>query len=125
VQVALDDVTVCLDGEAARGETTVSLAGPWVLTLITVVTELGVRLISSYVGGQRIATGATHALTQPGGGELVQREHAREALPVTHARERCLLDHAAELQRMLMATTVMHVAVDVPAAAAALAPEPH
>jgi hypothetical protein len=56
VQVAVDDVTVRLDGEAARSETTVSLAGPWALTLITVVTELGVQLISSYIGGQRIAT---------------------------------------------------------------------
>jgi hypothetical protein len=55
-QVAVDDVTVRLDGEAARSETTVSLAGPWALTPIMVVTELGVQLISGYIGGQRIAT---------------------------------------------------------------------
>jgi hypothetical protein len=66
---------------------------------------------------------ATHALTHPGGGEVVQREHDGE-LPITHGRDRCLLDHAAELQRMPMATTAMHVAVDVPASAAALASEP-
>ena len=93
------------------------------MTLITVVPELGVRFISSYVGGERSATGATHVLTYPGQGEVVQREHSRDALPVTHARERCLLDHGAELQRALVADTGMHVAVDVPAAA--LAPEPH
>jgi hypothetical protein len=74
-------------------------------------------------GGERTATGATHALTHPGGGELIEREHTRQALPVTHAPERCLLDHGAELQRALVATTEMHVAVDVPAAAAALAPD--
>ena len=116
---------VRLEGEAAWSETTVTSAGPWALTLITVVPELGVRLISAYVGGERIATGATHALTHPGGGELIQREHTREALAVTHARERCLLDHGAELQRALVTTTGMHVSVDVPAVAAALAAEPH
>jgi hypothetical protein len=125
VQVVLHDVMVRLDGEVAWSETTVTSAGPWALTLITVVPELGVRFISAYVGGERIATGATHALTHPGGGELAQREHVREALPVTHARERCLLDHGAELQRALVATTGMHVAVDVPAVAVALAAEPH
>jgi hypothetical protein len=125
VQVVVDDVMVRLDGEAAWSETTVTSAGPWALTLITVVPELGVRFISAYVGGERSATGATHVLTHPGGGELAQREHMREALPVTHARERCLLDHGAELQRALVARMGMHVAVDVPAAAVALAAEPH
>jgi hypothetical protein len=123
VQGVVDDVRVRLDGEAAWSETTVSTAGPWALTLITVMPDLGVRLISSYLGGEHVATGATHVLTHPGEGELVQREHRRDALPVTHARERCLLDHGAELQRALVAVTGMHVAVDVPAAA--LAPEPH
>jgi len=42
---------------------------------------------------------------------------------VTHARERCLLDHGAELQRVLVATTGMQVAIDAPATA--LTPEPH
>src|SRR4051812_9195567 len=93
------------------------------MTLITVVPELGIRFISSYVGGERSATGATHVLTHPGEGEVVQREHSRDALPVTHARERCLLAHGAELQRALVAKTEMHVAVDMPDAA--LAPEPH
>src|SRR3954454_17197481 len=105
---------VRLDGEAAWSETTARSAGPWALTLITVVPELGVRFISTYVGGERVATGATHALTHPGGGELVQREHRREARPVTHARERRLLDHGAELQRSLMGLTGARVAVDVP-----------
>src|SRR3954453_11159044 len=115
---------VRLDGEAAWSETTVTSAGPWALTLITVVPELGVRLISAYVGGERSVTGATHALTHPGGGELIQREHTREALPVTHARERCLLDHSAELQRSLMGLTGARVAVDTPPVALALSPEP-
>jgi hypothetical protein len=88
---------------------------------VTTVTDGAWRLLRL----QRIATGATHALTHPGGGELAQREHVREALPVTHARERCLLDHGAELQRALVTTTGMHVSVDVPAVAAALAAEPH
>src|SRR3954452_15458100 len=101
---------VRLDGEAAWSETTATSAGPWALTLITVVPEVGVRFISTYVGGERSATGATHALTHPGGGELVQHEHSRDVLPVTHARARCLLDHAAELQHALVATTGMHVA---------------
>jgi hypothetical protein len=105
---------VRLDGEAAWSETTVTAAGPWALALITVVPELGVRFISSYVGGEGIATGTTHALTRPGGGEVIQREHLREALPVTHARDRCLLDHGAELQRALVELTGAPVAVDVP-----------
>jgi hypothetical protein len=65
VQVVVDDVRVRLDGEAAWSETTVTTAGPWVLTLITVVPDLGVRLISSYLGGEHVATGATHVLTPP------------------------------------------------------------
>ena len=123
VQVVVSDVIVRLDGEVAWSETTVTTAGPWAMTLITVVPELGFRFISSYVGGERSATGATHVLTHPGEGEVGQREHSRDALPVTHARERCLLDHAAELQRAVVAASGMHVAVDVPAATRAL--EPH
>jgi hypothetical protein len=124
VQVAVHDVMVSLDGEVAWSETTVATAVPWAITLVTVVSELGVRFISSYVGGQRVATGATHALTHPGGGELAQREHHREALPVTHARERCPLDHDAELQRTLTALTGARVAVDMPPVVLALSPEP-
>jgi hypothetical protein len=61
--------------------------------------------------------------THPGEGEVVQREHGRDALPITHAREGCLLGHGTELQRALVAATAMRVAVDAPAAV--LASEPH
>jgi hypothetical protein len=86
VQVVLHDVMVRLDDEATSSETTVSTAGPWAITLITVVPELGLRFISSYVGGETILTSAVHALTYRAGGRLEQREHVRDELPVTHAR---------------------------------------
>jgi hypothetical protein len=53
VQVVLHDVMIRLDDEATSSETTVSTAGPWAITLITVLPELGLRFISSYVGGRR------------------------------------------------------------------------
>jgi hypothetical protein len=123
VQVVLHDVIVRLDDEATPSETTVSTAGPWAITLITVVPEFGLRFISSYVGGETIPTSAVHALTYRAGGRLEQREHVRDELPVTHARDRCLLDHALELQAALVEHTGARVAVDVPATALALATE--
>ena len=64
--------------------------------------SVGCRPRGSPMGRRWLTSAATrspwpHTLTHPAGGELAQREHARAALPVTHARERCLLDHAAEL----------------------------
>jgi len=114
---------VRLDDEATPSETTVSTAGPWAIILITVVPEFGLRFISSYVGGETIPTSAVHALTYRAGGRLEQREHVRDELPVTHARDRCLLDHALELQAVLVEHTGARVAVDVPATALALATE--
>jgi hypothetical protein len=44
---------------------------------------------------------------------LEQVEHSRDALPVTHARERCLLDHGQRLQEALVIRTGGTVAVDI------------
>jgi hypothetical protein len=52
---------------------------------------------------------------------LEQADHSRDALPVTHAGERCLLDHAQQVQEALVIRTGGTVAVDIAAGALARA----
>jgi hypothetical protein len=55
--------------------------------------RLAAELHSSYLGHRGTATRATHLAIGPGRAWTLVAEHDYEQLPVTHARERCLLDH--------------------------------
>jgi hypothetical protein len=85
--------------------------------MITAFGELGVSITSTYIGHQGLDTLAAHLRVMRKGREREQIEHSRDSLPVTHARERCLLDHAQQVQEALIARTGGTVAVDVASAA--------
>jgi hypothetical protein len=110
----IEGVRINVNDRAVASETTVTAAGPSVLALITALGELGVTLTSTYVGHAQTETLATHLVVTRERQELEQVEHSRDALPVTHARERCLLDHAARVQQTVSEATGGAVTVDIP-----------
>jgi hypothetical protein len=59
--------------------------------------ELPIELHSSYLGHPRVATSATHLAIAPGHADIDVVSHDHAQLPVTHARERCVLDHLQAL----------------------------
>jgi hypothetical protein len=112
-QQPVDGVRISVDGRPVTCETTGTAAGPSVLVLITALGELGVTITSTYVGHEGTDTLAAHLVVSRQSRALERAEHSRDALPVTHSRERCLLDHAQRLQDALMARTGVTVAVDI------------
>jgi hypothetical protein len=120
-QQPLDGVRISVDGRPITSETTGTAAGPSVLVLITALGELGVTITSTYVGHEGTDTLAAHLVVTRERRALEQADHSRDALPVTHARERCLLDHAQQVQEALVIRTGGTVAVDVAAGALARA----
>jgi hypothetical protein len=117
VQRPIDGVRISVDGRVVASETTVTSAGPSVLVLITALGELGITVTSTYIGHDGTDSLAAHLVVSRRTEELDHLEHSREALPVTHARGRCLLDHAAHVQEAVGQEAGAVVAVDVDPAA--------
>jgi hypothetical protein len=120
-QQHVDGVQISVDRLSVASETTATAAGPSVLVLITAIGELGVTITSTYIGHAGSDTLAAHLVVTRERRTLEQADHSRDALPVTHARERCLLDHAQQVQEALVIRTGGTVAVDVAAGALARA----
>jgi hypothetical protein len=97
-------VQIVLDGEPARSQTRATAVSPYVLVLDTVLGEHGVDLHSTYTGHDATSTRATHLLLAPDLQETLAAEHEHDAIPVTHARRRCLYDHLQQLQDLLEQT---------------------
>jgi hypothetical protein len=112
-QQHVDGVRISGDGRPVASETTATAAGTSVLVLITTLGELGVTITSTYIGHAGTETLAAHLAVTRERRTLEHVEHSRDALPVTHARERCVLDHAQQLQNGLVARTGGTVAVDI------------
>jgi hypothetical protein len=112
-QQHVEGVRISVDGRLLASETTATAAGPSVLVLITAFGELGVTITSTYIGHEGIDTLAAHLVITPESHSLEQVAHSRDALPVTHARERSLLDHAQRVQDALVVRTHGTVAVDI------------
>jgi len=94
-------VEIAIDGEIVRSETRASSVGAYVLAIDTVLPDHGVDLHSVYAGHPSVRTQATHLLLAPGLHEALSVEHEHDAIPVTHARRRCLYDHLSRLQDLL------------------------
>jgi hypothetical protein len=112
-QQQVEGIRISLDGRPVTSETTATAAGPSVLVLITALRELGVTITSTYIGHANTHTLAAHLVVTRDRRTLEHVEHSRDALPVTHARARCLLDHAQQLQDALVAHPSGPVAIDV------------
>ena len=112
-QQQIEGVRISVDGRPVASETTATAAGPSVLVLITAFGELGVTITSTYIGHEGTETLAAHLVVSRGRRVLEQVEHSRDGLPVTHARERCLLDHAQQVQDALVVETSGTITIDI------------
>jgi hypothetical protein len=82
--------------------------------LATAIPERGLRLYSTYVGGQYTDSIAVHLeLGTDRERPLAVRHYPHGELPVVHARHRCWLEHAAHLQQFVAELTNSSVAIDV------------
>lgn len=114
-------VSVSIDGLLVRAETTIGAVGATVVAVSTVLADMGVQHSTTYVGARGASTTAVTLLQGPGGTIAGTREFDGQELPVTHARDLLLLDHAAELQAALAERTGALVTIDVSPAALAAA----
>lgn len=94
-------VRVLLDGRSVRSRTRVTTVGPHVLVLDTVIPDRAVQLHSIYTGHPKVRTLASHLLLTPDLNETLSAEHEHDAIPVVHARRRCLYDHLHHLHDLL------------------------
>jgi hypothetical protein len=88
-------VAITLGDRPVTSSTRLTELGGYHLVLSTVLLDraLPIELHSSYLGHYRTVTVATHLTLAPGTADTQVVEHAHDQLPVTHARERCVLDH--------------------------------
>ena len=94
-------VKILLDGGSVRCQTRASSVGPYVFVLDTVLGDHGIDLHSTYTGHERTSTLASHLLLAHGLTDTIAAEHEHDAIPVTHARRRCVYDHLGHLQDLL------------------------
>lgn len=95
----LPGITITVDGRAVRSETLATLAAvPHVVVLTTTLSEHAVTVTSSYTGHPELRTHVTHLIVTAERSHVTQHELPHDEVPVTHARERCLLEHATALQ---------------------------
>ena len=111
MRVQLEGVRVTVGDARLACSTELIAAGGFVVTAITVVADVGVQLLSSYVAGLQGPAAATHMVSAAGVPRLEQ--HTVQLAGVTLARA-CLLDHAAQLRELLADTHMLEdVRVDV------------
>lgn len=118
MRTVVPDVTICVDGEAVESETTVSSAGPNVAVLSTALPTLPLTVTTTYVGADDVDTAAVDlALAARPAAFATARQVSRDAIPVTQARERCLLDHLAQVRETAECDRGCRVTVDAADAA--------
>ncbi len=109
---ALPALHVTINGLRVDAET-VAQAGPDTLTLTTTLAAHGLTLTTTYLGDGRGRT-LIGVLERARIGARIDASWTDAAeLPVTHARGRCLLDHAARLHALAQAQVTSGVCVDV------------
>lgn len=94
-------VEIAIDGRKARSETLATEVGAYVVVLDTTLADEGIDLHSVYTGHPQTKTQATHLILTPKRQEATTTEHEHSAIPVMHARRRCLYDHLHQLQDLL------------------------
>jgi hypothetical protein len=113
----LPALTITLDGQPSPAQTSgAGVADAAVLT--TAVPHIALTLTSVYLAGAL----AAHLIRAPGRPPRLDVDDVDpDELPVTHARQRCLLNHAAALQRAAAQLTAREVTIDVPDSALTVA----
>ena len=102
------------DGQSAASSTRELAAGPYTVVIATAIPELALRLHSTYIGSESSDSIVVHLeLGASKDRPLAERRYPHGDLPVVHARQRCLLEHAAHLQQLVTDLTGARVAIDV------------
>jgi hypothetical protein len=110
----LPGIVLRLGDEPLASETTMGALGPWVVVVVTAIPILPLTLLSTFIGADDIDTSAVHVcLAERPNASREHRSIPRRDLPVTHARELCLLDHADRLLAHLKSTGRTDARVDV------------
>lgn len=95
----LPGITIRLNDAPAESETIGAVVVvPHVLVITTTIAEHGISLSSTYVGHPALRTYVTHLVLTPKRSFVNQAQLPHNEVPVVHARERCLLEHATALQ---------------------------
>ncbi|HEV2785122.1 MAG TPA: hypothetical protein VGV67_01935 [Solirubrobacteraceae bacterium] len=114
MRTAVQEVALRRDDALVQSETTVAAPHPHVLVLSTAVPDIGLTVITTYTGADDVATVAVDLVlgVRPRASNLPRRLR-RESVPVTHAREQCLLDHARQVLEVLNASGASRWTIDV------------
>jgi hypothetical protein len=111
------ELPITLDGHPAESETTYTWAGPYILSLHTVLPQpdLALELHSTFIGHRGVPTTAVHLVLGPPGHEPVTStaEHPHEQLNPAFAPRACAYEHAHQLIEILDSLAI-HAAVNVP-----------
>lgn len=115
----LPPVPITADGQPTVAQTDGHGHATAVL-LTTAIADLALTLTSIYLGAGTGQTLVAHLVQAPGQPRVHSELVDADQLPVTHARERCLLEHAGALQHA--ASQLGHIlAIDLTDAALAAA----
>jgi len=107
-------IELTTDGARVASETTRAAVGPHVLVLTTTVPTAALTVITTYTGADDVDTRVTDlALARRPRATAGTRLVPRAELPVTHARDRCLLDHLAQVRTALAELCDLSARVDV------------
>jgi hypothetical protein len=102
----LAPITIAIDAEPTPSETTMRPAGPHVVKLTTALPELPLTVTTAYVGADDVPTTAiTFTLGRRPAAQRTIRTLAHDEVPVTHALDRCVLDHLTQVRPALDALT--------------------
>jgi hypothetical protein len=94
-------IEITLDGKPVRSQTLATSVGAYILAIETVIPDQAIDLHSTYTGHPKTTTQATHLILTPTQSQSLTVEHEHDAIPVMHARRRCLYDHCHQLQALL------------------------
>lgn len=94
-------IKITLDGQPVRSQTLATSVGAYILAIETILPDQAIELHSIYTGHANVKTQATQLILAPSRHEATTVEHANDAMPVMHARRRCLYDHLHQLQDLL------------------------
>ena len=111
------ELPINLDGQPAESETTYTWAGPYILSLHTVLPQrdLALELHSTFIGHHGVATIAVHLVLGPPGHVpvTITAEHPHEQLDPTFQPRACAYEHAHQLIEILDSLGI-HAAVNIP-----------
>ena len=110
----LEPIRVQLDGRATPSETTLRQTAPHVVVLTTALPDVPLTVVTTYVGADDVDTTAVDlVLARRPTAERDTRTMPRDAIPVTHARDRCLLDHLGQVHAALERVQPLAVTIDI------------